>query len=185
MKFKGIRLEFVAVALVISLVAFFGVNYYMENYRTETLLNEDLSSFTEVEKIEITNLDKKKEISISLNQVDNLQKLYQKINSLLSSSLGSGNYIIKLENSDNKKLMTAYQKIHLSVYESIITGRFTDLGTKLNELEDRLELESAEVSVDENNIYLKLSDSEDEFYKVIKRSYPAEEVALQGGEGNG
>lgn len=185
MKFKGIRLELAAVVLIISLVVFFGGNYYIQNYRTETLLKEDLSSIAEVENVEITNLDEKKQVSIAFNQVGNLQSLYQKVDSLLSDSLGSGNYIIKLENSDNKKLMTAYQEIHLSVYEAIITGRFTDLGSKIDELENRLELEAAEVSVDENNIYLKLSASGDEFYKVIKRSYPTGEMTLQGGESSG
>lgn len=183
MEFKGIRLELVAVGLVISLVIFFGGNYYIQNYRTEDLLREELLAIEEVEKIEINNLDEKREVSMALNQVGNLQNLYQELDSLLNSSLGRGNYIIKLENSDNEKLMIAYQKIHLSVYESIITGRFTDLGNQLGELKDRLKLESAEVSVDESNIYLKLSVSGDEFYKVIKRSYPA--GALQGGGSSG
>jgi hypothetical protein len=62
-----------------------------------------------------------------------------------------------------------------------MTGKFTELASQLNMLKNELDLTEAEVSVDENNIYLKLESDGNAFYKVIKRSYPNSRVALQGG----
>jgi hypothetical protein len=181
MKVKGVRLELVVVILIISLALFFGGQYYYTNYHLSNSLTESLLEIEGVEKVDVKKANKIKEVNLTLREVDNLKEVYYQSDKMLIDLLGEQEYKIKLNNFDNDRLTTAYSKLHLSIYESIMTGKFTELASQLNMLKNELDLTEAEVSVDENNIYLKLESDGNAFYKVIKRSYPNSRVALQGG----
>ncbi|KXS43419.1 MAG: hypothetical protein AWU54_1041 [Candidatus Frackibacter sp. T328-2] len=186
MKIKGVKVELVVIVLIISLGLFFGTQYYLNNYRLENSLTEKLTVINGVEKVKIEDANKGKEINLTLVAVDDLQKTYQQINEVLINSIGKNNYSVKLNNSNNEKLNSLYRRMHLSIYESMMTGEFTKMASRLDTISNKLRVKKAEVSVDQNNIYLQLSDNQDYFYKVIEREYPGlNKVTFQGGGVNG
>ncbi|SJZ31269.1 hypothetical protein [Selenihalanaerobacter shriftii] len=184
MKIKGIRIELVAIVLIIALGLFFGGQYYYNNYRLENSLTNSLMQIEGIEKVEIKNVNEIKEVKLTLTNVKMLKEIYQKADRRLIDKFGSKNYTIKLNNSPNQKLMTAYQRVHLSVYESIITGEFTKMDARLKKIKEDLDIHKAEVSVDEENIYLELEDKNANFYKVISREHGMNRFAFQGGGAN-
>lgn len=185
MEIKGYKVELVAIVLIICLGLFFGGNYYYKNYRLENSLIEKLAAIEGVEKVEIEDSNQIKEVELNLKQVDDLKEVYQEVDRTLANSFDDTKYRIRLNNSENEKLNFAYHRIHLSIYESIITGKFTSLTGQLDKLKNELDINEAEISVDRNNIYLKLQVDQDAFYKVIARNHPLQEANFQGGGANG
>ncbi|MCK8824940.1 hypothetical protein [Fuchsiella alkaliacetigena] len=185
MTFKGIRLKLVAVALILCLGIFFAGNYYFNHYRLNNSLEEVLSSVEEIEKVVIKNEAQPREIVLTLKGVDDLRPVYRKVNDILVEKLGPEDYAITLNESTDPILKEAYDKIHLVIYETIITGEFSKLATQLELLKEEAELSSARISVDHDNIYLELSTEQEHLYKVIEREIKVDWSSLPGGGANG
>ena len=185
MTFRGIRLKLVVVVLILCLGIFFAGNYYFNHYRLNSSLEEVLNSVEEIEKVVIENEAQPREIVLTFRGVDDLRSVYREINDILSEKLGPEDYVISLNGATDPSLKEAYDKIHLLIYETIITGEFSKLATELELLKEEAELTSALISVDHDNIYLQLSTEQEDLYKVIAREIKVDWSSLAGGGANG
>ncbi|MGM0471946.1 MAG: hypothetical protein ACQEQI_06675 [Bacillota bacterium] len=184
MKIKGFRVELVAIIVIISLAIIFSLHYYWTNYYQQDTLVEQLSKLRVVEEIEIEKLEQSQMVKLKLAEINNLQRAYLKIDRVLKSS-AIEEYSIELENPEDDRLLSAYQKLELSLYEVLMTGRFSTLSDRLQRVKEEFNLAKAELRVDEHFIYLLLDTGEDQFYKVINRSNDVSSTAKQGGRVDG
>lgn len=185
MEIKGYRIELIVVALLVALGLFFGGHYYYKQYQLGNSLIEDLEGIKGVKRVKIQDLNQGKEVELTLGQVSDLKEVHQQINRILVNTFDDNKYKIKLNNPEDQKLITAYRKIHLSIYESIITGEFTEVANQMNQIKSELDIEEAGISVDQDYVYLHLREGKADFYKVIERNYPPNKIVFQGGGDSG
>ncbi|TDX52922.1 hypothetical protein [Orenia marismortui] len=175
-----IKMKRTIIALILTLSILFAGSYFLDSYKLNHSLANDLEEISGVKSVKIDKEKVDYKIRLRLKEVDNLQKNFKEIKDRIDEAVEE-KYTIILETEDSKELDKIYEQINLVLYEALETGEFVKLGDRINFYANNYQLDRKEVKVDNNYIYLTLVKGKQELYKVVERN----QKDKSGGEMNG
>jgi len=157
--------------VIITIIAVLGVllaSYSLHNkYLVEKPLTEKLLAIEGVEKVDINKIDKESYICIQISQVDNIQKSYGKIESMVEDSINS-NYRIEIKDKRNQKLDRLYDDLQPAIYQGLAQKEFLWLNEQIREQSSKKDIDSR-LLVDDKRLYLQLKDGDSYLYRIIEQ----------------
>ncbi len=170
MEYRGIKVNYVIIIVIIALIIYFTGNFIINRYNIEKPL---LSEIVDIEGIKNCQLEESNGITkliITLNNSADLYQIYHEVNNKATEKLGNDKYTIKINNKENKNLQNVYFKAHYAIFEGIATKKFTAMNENIENIAQENNLMDYKLWIDNQNIYLKLADRETVLYRIISRT---------------
>ncbi len=149
--------------------------HYTKNVMTKTLEKELLQN-KYVSNIQVKEEKEKIIVYVTFKDVDNLMEVYITIHGIMDRQLKGRPFELEIVNQANKMISDLYNnEIQFIIYEALQTGKFTEMKTRLDEIQYAkakntiLEPVEIKVFIDLDNLYLQIKLNESSFYKVISR----------------
>lgn len=167
----NLRWPVVLVTLVLTVLCIYGVNYWRQQRFIDEPLMESLLKVDGVEDVEINNEKQRNsvtEVSISLQEVENLSKTYREIEGILDLTYMQGSYRIVILDKRDPYLESLYDRIHYTLMEGERRGNYGNMNREVSLLLDNeTDLKNYHLRVDQKRIYLQLSSEEKYLYEII------------------
>ena len=158
------------IALLIFVSAFAllagGITLRQRNLINKPLL-ERLNDLEQIKTAQLAKEDGIHIISVNLADVSDFADLYNEIDEIASSALGSGNYRIKLSDNRDETLEKAYSIAHLALYEAQRRGNFTDMAEKVDAIMAQFNISVHHIAVDGDRLYFSAQSGDHYLYEVI------------------
>ncbi len=165
----------IAISIVFLLLMLTFQWYYEKNVVLKSLENT-LFENKYIDNVEITKQRGKITIYLTLKDVDNLMELYNTIYDTIEHRLKGQPFELKITNKSDSVIRNLFEnQIQFIIYEALQTGKFTEMKSRLNEIQYTGTEEAIschleiKVFIDSENLYLQIKIDESGFYKVIKR----------------
>lgn len=168
--------------LVLSLAILFGGQFLWNKYAVANPINKMFQNINGVESVTVGRLNEqgknneKVKIYVKINNVSNLQNLYNEIADGLKQVDGGKKYDIVIQDTRTPELEQFYYTIHYYVQEAIFTGNFAAMADHITAKAVSAEVD-AQIYVDTKNIYLKMTRGTAEMYVIVPR-----DASSQGGK---
>jgi hypothetical protein len=168
---KYIQLLKGCIALIITVACLYAGQAVWHAYAVDQPLDKTLNGVDGVEKVtwdDSNNINDSINIYVTLNNISNLQKTYEEINSKIEKTLKNKQFILNIKDNRSPELEQSYYDIHYYIQKAIVDGDFPLLEEKVQEKAGATGA-AAKVYVDEKYIYLQLTKNDSSLYAVISR----------------
>ncbi len=171
MRWYGLRISVILLALLAGLGVFFGVRWLYNKFSLEEPLANVLKANSAVQSFEIERARPVTRIVIALAPTNNLKETYQELSRQVQSVLGNQQFEIKLIDRRDEKLARAFYYSQFAIYEAIKRGNYREM-IKFIEDEAAKIGAAATVYLDQENIYVQLEYNGHYLYEIIPRREP-------------
>ncbi|HZK01973.1 MAG TPA: hypothetical protein VFC96_03820, partial [Anaerovoracaceae bacterium] len=160
----------VLISLILTLgILFGGHNLYMQYAVQKPVLKELYSSGT-VKKAEIEKKNKKYIIDVQLNDIDNIQKGYEEVESIINGKYKPDSYELVITGKPNKGLEDLYEQLQPAVYDALANNRYLWLNNEIKKQTDEKGMVS-KLFIDERRLYIQVKADDYYFFKIIDRGF--------------
>jgi hypothetical protein len=158
----------IVVALLITLGALLaGQSFYEKNIVNRDLTQKIRAVVPNV-AIRVAKDEQPPTVYVSNAQVSDLQSTYSRLDKVVSQQL-SPDYRVVLVDRRSVGLQDALEQCQFSIQEAIATGSFQKMQKTVQQITGARQVNS-QISVDNDNVYLTLSDGDGYLYGVISRT---------------
>ncbi|HWR62589.1 MAG TPA: hypothetical protein VN580_13300, partial [Clostridia bacterium] len=143
-----------------------------QNYAVDLPLDTALNVIDGVEKVTWNNgrgINDTVEIKVILGNTANIKKTYEEITEKIEEVLKDEAYELAVKDNRTSELEQAYHDVHYYIQKAVVDGDFPLLSEKVDEKAAAAGA-SAEVYVDERNIYLQMSKDGSSLYSITARN---------------
>ncbi len=169
MEYKGIKINIVILIIAVVLMIFFAGKFIMTKYNVEQPLLESINNVNGIENVELIDSNGKINIKITVTDDADFYQTYKNVVEITETQLAEDKGNVLINNKTSPALNDIYHKIHFSIYEGIATSQFTKMNSEIEEIAQTSGLKDFKVWIDNNNLYLKMSDGDNYLYKIISR----------------
>lgn len=185
MKFFGMRVTVIVVAFLLGLAVLFGGNWLFREYNYLRPLETILENNRYIDSFTVSNQGDTYFIEVMITDTSNLMLNYKELEHDVKNVLGDKTFKLILKDNRSETLSQIFYRSQYAVYEAIAKGNFQEMA-EVVQREAKSAGASAEIYIDEDNVYLHLSKDRHYLNAVISRKKLPEDVALgmvQGSEG--
>lgn len=154
--------------LLLTLGILFGGYSVFTVYGIEKPAEKSLTSVEYVSAVSIEKENNIYNIRVKLEPVENLQKTYSNLQQAASQRLAADSYILHITDNRNQRLDQLYTELQPGVQQALARHEFVWLDSELRQKTDELGIEY-QLMVDENNIYIHLTDGNFYLYEIVAR----------------
>lgn len=172
MKLTYIKILKGFIALIITVAGLYIGQALWQNYAVDLPLDSALNGIDGVEKVTWNNdrsINDTVEINVILGNTANIKKTYEEITEKIEEVLKDEAYELTVKDNRTSELEQAYHDIHYYIQKAVVDGDFPLLSEKVDEKAAAAGA-SAEVYVDEQNIYLQMSKAGSSLYSITARN---------------
>jgi len=166
--FRGFRLPVVAAAFIIGSLLIFGGHFFIQKYFVNEPISEYLGSYSDVKGFEIVDNSGKTQVKVVLEPVSNIAETYRDLELELQARLGPNTELV-VTGSSSQRLDDLYYEFHFALYEAVQKGNFSEMHLEAERLFAGTEGATYRLFVDEERIYLQLSQEPSYLYKIVSR----------------
>lgn len=168
MKNGEYRIYLSIISLIIVLAILLGAYKINEKYFIVGEIENNLAAMSTVKTTSIEKKDGKYEIEMKMEKLDNIQKVYNEIDMLVTEKLKAEDYHLKIKNRPCQKLEDFYYHLQPAIYEALANKQFLWLDQEIAEKSSAAGI-SSKYFIDNNHIFIQFADGEDYFYQIIDR----------------
>ncbi len=164
------------IVLASSLLLLFGGWFAYQQYEVKKPLEQGISNIEHVtfESMNITN--EEINIDVSLSNIEELRQSYQQIYGIAEKYNGRDKQInIHINDTRSKKLTTILERANFVISESIAKHSYSTIPLYFDGIQAEDSLTKSTVMMDEQFVYIHLTDGKSELYHVVPR-YLVQEV---------
>ncbi len=181
MKWNGIRIPVVVMALVVGLGTFWGAQWLYNRFNYERPLAQLLEENGDVAEYRINDGGPVLELEVKLGRVDNLQQSYSNLHRSLQEVVGRRSFRIILRDQRDPALEGIYYHTRLAAFEALERGNFLEMEAYISQLAAR-EGARARVLIDQDRLYIQVDRGSHYLYEIIPRTRAFGVVSGEGGE---
>lgn len=163
MSWSGLRAYWIVIFGAVTLAALWFGQVLYERYYVHAPLQEALLQVDGVVAVEITQ----DQVEVKLAQISDLSETFTQIRKVTEASPYQGRIIIK-DNPD-PRLEATWDKMHLAIYEAASRANFQTMAATVARVAGVGGIDSYAAAVDNDYIYVQLSDGSHYLYRVIPR----------------
>lgn len=178
MTFRGFKIHIILISFLLVVAIGFGVNKFVYGrHVTETVQSEFLA-LPGVGGVDVRLEAGGVHIVVDVEPDADLSSVYKAAGRVAERHFGPQRATVRLADDRTAMLESAYEHIHLALYEGAATGRFTAMARRV---EDELSSIAGEqpvtytLQVDDEAIYVSLRAGEQILYERIPRRSPSQE----------
>ncbi|HUW64379.1 MAG TPA: hypothetical protein VMW83_06750 [Spirochaetia bacterium] len=180
MNWHGLRWPVVALAFAGSLLAIWGGQRLVNQYDHQVPLRQAVQADKSVVSYTVSDQGQSTVFQVRFQAGGNLEEEWQQLNSTLKPLMGGHSYRIEPLDNPDPKLNEVYYNSQYALYEAQERGTFQAMADRVGQ-----EAKAAGVKVglyvDDQNIYLDLSDGAGSLQRIFPRSAaPAAANSLNG-----
>lgn len=171
-----VRIVPIVLTVVISASILFG-GWFL--YRQMALQNPLASVVSQYDGVKSSHIDIKQKtvtLKLDLEPETNLQGLIQHIKDEGKSVIGKRELKIQVEDHSSEALDQWWEQAMLSVAEAMDNKEYTQIQTSLEQLAGESTNLKAKATIDENNVYVSLSDGKSGKFIILPRQAGQMEV---------
>ncbi|MHB9094765.1 MAG: hypothetical protein ACYC21_08830 [Eubacteriales bacterium] len=177
MQIKGIRINVVIAAIVITLAVLLTIQFLYQKYDVEQPLFKLYSQTKLVEKApKIEQKGNRVNVILDVKKTENLRLAYQDLENYTEQVMGSTKFSIQLKDNRTNTLENAYYQSQFVIYEALAKGNFTDMAKVIQQNAAKIDAKSR-VFIDNDNIYVEILKGDNYLYEIIPRK---PDTTLQG-----
>ncbi|MEA4884609.1 MAG: hypothetical protein VB144_13340 [Clostridia bacterium] len=169
MKSTGVHIRTVAASLAIALVLLFGGREVFIRTSVARPLRIALASMPEITSHSTEATRKGMVLSLRLEGVNDLEETMKRASWAASAATKRDDITIRILDSRDDALREAYHRIHFVIQEAISTGSFASMESRAQAIAKAAGVSSCRLWVDEECVYIALSNGSHELYEVAPR----------------
>lgn len=166
MKIKVVPL---AVTVVVSAALLFGGWSVYRHFGIEKPLDQVAESVPGVESAEAKMTAGQVVLYVKLSTDADLVEVYRKVKREGAAQIGSKKLELVVESDSSSKLDEAWSHSLFDVAEAMETRRYSGIRSAMEQLSERFPGVTAETDMDDDNVYIRLSDGQSAKYIVLPR----------------
>ncbi|HBN96430.1 MAG TPA: hypothetical protein DDZ66_09010 [Firmicutes bacterium] len=170
MHFRGFRVQRALLVFVVVFIVGLGVQYLHQQTQVIHPLREQLQDIPGVLSIELEEGPSRRGsrmlVSLDIEQDASLAIVFERVYQTLIST--GGDYAIRVQDAPNSAILSLFQRIQIALEEAIMTGEFTALEARVQELADTAGV-AWQLGLDREFVYLSLTEGENTLRRVISR----------------
>ncbi|MHB0886901.1 MAG: hypothetical protein ACYC41_13580 [Bacillota bacterium] len=183
MDFKGMRWQVAVLSLLAVLAVLFGGYFVYHRLGLDRPLVKALKADPAVQSVRVDDGSPGREIVVGLNQVDNLQTVYERLEQTANRYLKGGSYELKVTDQRDPMLQETYDRMSFLVEEALARGNYEDMYAGLQKQAADRGLDRFRVYVGKNEVFLQLGKGADYLYAIVPRGPAATASTNLGGVG--
>lgn len=164
-----LRIVPIMLTVVISALVLFGGWFLYQRFAVQSPLADVVSQYEGVKSSHIDIKQDAVSLKLDLAPDTNLQDLVQHIKREGKSVIGSRELKIQVEDHSSKALDEWWEKAMLSVAEAMDNKQYTNIQTSLDRLAADTPNLKAKATIDDNNVYISLSDGKSGKFIILPR----------------
>ena len=180
MNWHGLRWPVVALAFAGSLLAIWGGQYLFQRYGYQAPLQQAVAADQSVESFTVSDQGRSTVYSVRFQPGGNLEQEWQDLNQILAARAGGRSYRIEPVDNPDPALDQVYYNVQYAIYDALARGTFQAMADRVSR-EAKAAGVTAGLWVDDQNIYLELSDGS----HFVQKIFPRPRAADAGGAANG
>ncbi|MTI60643.1 MAG: hypothetical protein FH762_11835 [Firmicutes bacterium] len=184
MEFKGVKINIVAIVILIILISFFVGQHFYKVYNIDKPIKEEIAGVDGVKEVEMVNKDGKMDMILSLDPAIDFYHVYKEIEGIFADSKINDKGSIIIKNESNSDLDNVYYRLHYAIYEGIKTNKFVTMEENVAEIVEESEFTDYKLWIDNEAVYFQLNGDETSLYKKISYNKTIT-VHTEGGGSNG
>ncbi|EHB64451.1 MULTISPECIES: hypothetical protein [Paenibacillus] len=171
-----LRIVPIMLTVVISALVLFGGWFLYQRFAVQSPLADVVSQYEGVKSSHIDIKQDAVSLKLDLAPDTNLQGLVQHIKREGKSVIGSRELKIQVEDHSSEALDEWWEKAMLSVAEAMDNKQYTNIQKSLDRLAAGTPNLSAKATIDDNNVYISLSDGKSGKFIILPRQPGTMEV---------
>ncbi len=186
MPWKGLKPHIIILSLLISMALIFGAQRLYQGYFISGPLNNVLSANQAVESYHIGKEGGMLLVSVHFKSDTGLMNPYKEMKKNLERVMGNRDFMFVLDNNKDDTLDQVWYRCQYSVYQAQVRGDFVEMAGTISSQAAACGAE-ADITIDQENIYLRLRHGDHTLDKVISRSAcqaPGNNTPVAGGSDN-
>ncbi len=173
MVWQGLKIKAIIISLVIGLVCLFGGQWLYSKYGYQQSLQQALERQPQVVDFKAAEQGGKIAVTVRLRSASNLMVNYKEIEHAVTDALGSRPFVLKLEDNRDASLEAAFYRSQFVIYQALAQGSFKEMETEVSS-HARAVGATAQIYLDNENVYLSLNKGDRFLTTVIPRNPPQE-----------
>ncbi|HHW18130.1 MAG TPA: hypothetical protein GXX30_04425 [Firmicutes bacterium] len=143
--------------------------YFYEDLGVKKPLEKALSSDPDVRWVKISQSQEGMIVEVGLGATQDLAGTYRRLHDTIKRFFGVTAFQLKAHDSRDQYLESVYHDIHYYLEEAAARGNFGEMIERCKSVLDQKDLDSYEVTVDHERIYVQLFRGDNYLYQVIER----------------
>ncbi|MBY9081690.1 hypothetical protein KIH86_04850 [Paenibacillus sp. HN-1] len=164
-----LRLMPVLLTAVLSAAVLFGGWFLYREFAVQEPLEKIVSSYQGVKTSQISINRDEVNLKLELQPGTKLRELVQYIETEGKPIIGSRAVKLDVTQHSNQTLDDYWSKALFSVAEAMESGKYTLIPETLNDLSKEFTAVTATTEIDENNVYVSLSDGKESKFIILPR----------------
>ena len=165
---KGFKYGMAILALAFTIALCLGGFHLYKDLAVKNPLETALLEIEGIHQVQIDEQEKNYVILISLQNTQDLKKIYQVSDRIIQEALGNESYEIKIEEKPSAELEAQYSQLELGIHQGIAYSSFLWLAEWMDSQTSR-EID-CQLQVDDHNIYLTMSKESKYIVRIIERN---------------
>ncbi|MDK2887210.1 MAG: hypothetical protein PWP72_87 [Thermoanaerobacter sp.] len=168
MQWYGWRVPVILAALVVGLSFFFAVQWLYNHYNYQEPLSRVLRAEEAIQSFSIEKRDGLFNITVQLKGTADLGETYRKLKKSIEDVLGRHPYTLEIRDNRDQELNNAYYYSQFALYEAQVRGNYREMVRYIEERAASVGAQ-ANISLDDENIYVHMKHGEHHLYAVVPR----------------
>src|SRR5690625_3913612 len=127
MTFKGYKIHVILITFVLIVAVGFGAQKLVYGRHVTESLERDFMSLSGVDAVEVRETADGTDIILHVEESADFPSVYKDAKQLATKRLGDPRAKIFVQDDRTDALQTAYEGVHLALYEGAATGRFVQM----------------------------------------------------------
>lgn len=186
MRIKGLRVEVIGLAFLVTAALVFGGQWLVGRYQVEGPLLASARRVDGVQSARLEQAEGRMNLIVTLGRTADFRSTHQRLSELLGKAYADGAGRVVVRDSRTAKLAAALYDLNFALQEGLATGQFTQMRAEVEAQARAAGLPAPYLWVDADRVYLGLRDSNRVLYDVLeRRSSGSGVVAQEGSEQRG
>lgn len=179
MRFHGFRVQIALLTFLVVFAVGLGVRYLHQQNQVINPLTEQLQTIPGVLHVDLEKGScrggSKMLVTLEIEPDASLAIVFERVYQTLLST--GGDYAIRMTDTPNATILSLYQRIQIALEEAIMTGEFTALEARVQELADTAGI-PWQLGLDRKFVYLSLNQGENTLRRVISRDMDEGKISV-------
>lgn len=164
-----LRVGPIVASVAVSALLLFGGWFAYRHWAVESPFEHKVNAMEGVRSVQTNITPKQVELKLDLEPGTDLGSLVQQIERDGGKWIGSREVKVVVEDKASERLNDLWDKALFPIAQAMEKKEYTDITTTLDELQKQVEGVSAKAEMDENNVYITLTDGQASKFVILPR----------------
>ena len=166
------RIAAAGIAVILSFTLLWGGYTFYQHHMVKKPLMQALNNIAGVQQAELSRTDNKYLITVALGQIDDLQDVYLKLDTMAGFYLDKEEVQLLIKDHRDQQLTAIYDQLQPYIYEALAKENYIWLNEEIGrQIQEQYSDVDYRFFVDGERIYLQFIREQNNLYEIIPRVF--------------